>query len=149
MFFYPSGHQSPCNSLLLCPCSSPFTILPFSMYIFFLLIQQSILRSKLPDSLRFLSSCALKSTTLCLSFLITPHGSSLIELTHGHMVILIQLGLSTAVSSHNYGGDCSQVTVSALCANSVPPQWACWRGRHMCRGWHYWHPISALTHKVL
>lgn len=105
---------------------------------------------KIPECLWSFSLCAMISTTHYLACLIMPHGYSLIVLTDGHMVIFIQLGLSTDVCSHNYGGaEYSQVAVFALCANSVPPQWACWRGWHIRRGWHYWHPISTLTHKAL
>lgn len=69
------------------------------------------------------SFCALTSTTLYLAFLIMPRSYRLIELTDGHMVVSIQLGLSTDVCSHNHGGaDCSQVAVYVLFANSVPPQ---------------------------
>lgn len=149
MLFYPRGRQSPCY---FPPVVSVLVtkILPFSMLIISLLIQQSIRSSKHPESLCSLSLCALTSTTLYLAFLIMPHGYSLIELTDGHMVILIQLGLSNDVCSYNHGGaDYSQVAVSALCANSVSPQWACWRGWHMRRGWCYWCPISPLTHEAL
>lgn len=50
-----------------------------------------------------------------------PHSYSFIELTDGHMVVSVQLGLSIVVYSHNHGVD-DYSRICSLC-QFISPTW--------------------------